>query len=75
MLLEGPFLEKLSSLERILAGLDKEVKLQYMKTELIEEWQINCTAEKGQVKLPAEEYIDRLVYPEKQKDFEELIGH
>ena len=25
MLLEGPFLEKLSSLERILAGLDKEV--------------------------------------------------
>lgn len=46
-----------------------------MKTELIEEWQINCTAEKGQVKLPAEEYIDRLVYPEKQKDFEELIGH
>lgn len=64
-------LEKISNETRNIC----RVKLQYMKTELIEEWQINCTAEKRQIKLPAEEYIDRLVYPEKQKDFEELIGH
>ena len=64
-------LEKISNETRNIC----RVKLQYMKTELIEEWQINWTAEKRQIKLPAEEYIDRLVYPEKQKDFEELIGH
>lgn len=38
-----------------------------MKTECIQEWQVNCTAEEGQIKLPAEECIDRLVYLEKHK--------
>lgn len=58
-------LEKISNETRNMC----RIKLQYMKTVLIEEWQINCTAEEGQIKLPAEEYIDRLVYPENHKRF------